>query len=375
MIDLQTQLKFSEEQALLLESATNFCRDNASMDTIRSQLKTDNGFDSNCWQQIIDLGWTSIGVPDSLGRADIHVNCAIPVLETMGKHLLSTPLYSNLLSMQLLLRGASAQQQSQYIPQLIEGKVATLALLERNDWGATLPETTLTKANDGYELNGCKMLVLDAQVADFLIVSANHNNQLCWIIIEANQADNLQPHQLLDETKRASNLSFNQLSINENQILPIEKAKSTYRDIMLLGALFTAAEATGSSSAALNTIVSYLQTRKQFGKYIGSYQALKHPTVEILMGYNECRSLIYSAASSLDHSSVSREAEVLCRMAKTRATQIITYAGDRAVQFHGGMGFTYECDAQLFLRRAQWSQQQFGDETHHKKRLGQLLLD
>jgi alkylation response protein AidB-like acyl-CoA dehydrogenase len=122
-------------------------------------------------------------------------------------------------------------------------------------------------------------------------------------------------------------------------------------------------------------VVEYLKTRKQFGKLIGSYQALKHPTVDILVGLDAARSLIYHAATVTGDAPLDADAEIACRMAKAQATDALTFAGDRAVQFHGGMGFTYECDAQLYIRRAQWAQQQFGDAYHHRKRLASLLLD
>ena len=104
-------------------------------------------------------------------------------------------------------------------------------------------------------------------------------------------------------------------------------------------------------------------------------QALKHPAVEILTQVDASRSFIYHAATLVGEDPLDRDAEIACRMAKAQATETLRYAGDRAVQFHGGMGFTYECDAQLYIRRAQWSQQQFGDAQHHRKRLAKLLLD
>jgi alkylation response protein AidB-like acyl-CoA dehydrogenase len=147
------------------------------------------------------------------------------------------------------------------------------------------------------------------------------------------------------------------------------------RDVRLIGALLVAAEAAGSSGACLDTVVDYLKTRKQFGRLIGSYQALKHPAVQILLEVDSSRSFIYHAASLISENSLDKDAEVACRMAKAQASKTLSFAGDRAVQFHGGMGFTYECDAQLYIRRAQWTQQQFGDPQHHRKRLAALLLD
>jgi len=147
------------------------------------------------------------------------------------------------------------------------------------------------------------------------------------------------------------------------------------RDIRLIGAMLFAAEATGSTAACLDIVVEYLQTRKQFGKLIGSYQGLKHPTVEILTAMDSARSHCYHAATVVGAETLDEDAEIACRMAKAQATDALCFAGDRAIQFHGGMGFTYECDAMLYMRRAQWVQPCFGDAYHHRKRLAPLLLD
>jgi alkylation response protein AidB-like acyl-CoA dehydrogenase len=134
-----------------------------------------------------------------------------------------------------------------------------------------------------------------------------------------------------------------------------------------------AAEMAGGHASTLDLIVDYLKTRKQFDHYIGSYQALKHPTVDILIGLEANRSHVYHAASLFDvNQGDSRRLAV--RMAKAVASEGMAYAGDRAIQFHGGFGFTYECDAQLYLRRALWCQHQFGDEAHQRTMLAPLIL-
>jgi alkylation response protein AidB-like acyl-CoA dehydrogenase len=182
-------------------------------------------------------------------------------------------------------------------------------------------------------------------------------------------------HTLVDQTKRSARVDFDGVAVGSGQVLSGAAVGAALRDIRLLGALLVAAEATGSAAACLDTTVEYLKTRKQFGKLIGSYQALKHPSVDILCDMDSSRSFVYHAATLVGDGPLDRDAEIACRMAKAQATETLLYAGDRAVQFHGGMGFTYECDAQLYIRRAQWSQQQFGDAQHHRKRLAALLLD
>jgi alkylation response protein AidB-like acyl-CoA dehydrogenase len=135
--------------------------------------------------------------------------------------------------------------------------------------------------------------------------------------------------------------------------------------------LLLSAESAGGTAGVLDVVVEYLNTRTQFGRTIGAYQALKHPTVDILIGLERARSHVYHAASVLGQA----EEEVALRMAKVESSEAFAFAGDRAIQFHGGFGFTYECDAQLYLRRALWCQYQFGDPPHHRAALAPALLD
>ena len=118
-------------------------------------------------------------------------------------------------------------------------------------------------------------------------------------------------------------------------------------------------------------MIEYLTTRKQFGRPIGSYQALKHPLVDAHVGIEQARSHLYAAA----HTFLKGETgEIAVRMAKAQAGPALAYAADRAIQFHGGFGFTYECDAQLFRRRALWCETQYGDALDQRRKLAALIL-
>ena len=215
-----------------------------------------------------------------------------------------------------------------------------MALLDNEDWGATDTECMLLPDQNDFILQGKKFLVADAEVADFFIVLAKQSDSLVLVIVEASQLPEsaINKKILVDETKRAANIDFSGIKVSRNAILP--KGAETLPDIRLIGALLIAAEATGSAAAALDTIVDYLTTRKQFGRLIGSYQSLKHPTVDVLIQMDSARSFIYHAATLIDHKALDKDTEIACRMSKIQAAEALSYAGDRAVQFHGGMGFT-----------------------------------
>lgn len=368
-----TTLRFSEEQAMLLEVARAFCRDKSPISAVRATLETDTGFDKALWDEMVGLGWTGIALPESAGGAGLGVGALVPVFESMGRAMLGTPLLSSALAGQLLLRAGSSEQVDRLLPDIAAGAPATLALLDGGDWGDESVKLVL----DGERvLRGGKKFVPDASVATLFVVSVHYNGNPALAVVRADQlgAGALRPNTLIDQTKRSANVDFSGVRVDANNVITGDRVAVALRDVRLLGALLVAAEATGSAAACLDTIVEYLKTRKQFGKLIGSYQALKHPTVDILTATDSARSFIYHGATVVGDDALSKDAEIACRMAKAHACQTLSYAGDRAVQFHGGMGFTYDCDAQLYIRRAQWSQQQFGDAQHHRKRLATLLL-
>ncbi|MDC0362888.1 acyl-CoA/acyl-ACP dehydrogenase [Halioglobus sp.] len=373
MIIGNTTLTLTEEQGMLMDVAREFCRDKSPVSAVREQLDTELGYDAGVWKEMIALGWTGIALPEHCGGSGLGVSALVPVFEAMGRALLGTPLLTTSLAAQLIMRASGAAQES-LLTDIASGTVATLALNEDADWGREHFAVSLDKSGT---LSGMKRFVPDATVAELFVVPVQRDGELAIALVGAAQlrAGAIRPNTLIDETKRAANVDFTGVSVDEDRVISGGQVANALHDTRLIGALLVAAEATGSAGACLDTIVDYLKTRKQFGKLIGSYQALKHPTVDILIDTDSSRSFIYHAASVVGDEALDRDGEIACRMAKAQATDTLLQAGDRAIQFHGGMGFTYECDAQLYLRRAQWSQQQFGDAQHHRKRLAKLLLD
>jgi alkylation response protein AidB-like acyl-CoA dehydrogenase len=368
-----TALSFSEEQGMLLDVARQFCRDKSPIERVRAQLETDTGYEPALWDEMAALGWTGIALPEAVGGSGMGIATLVPVIEAMGRAMLGTPLISSALAAQLVLRAGSEEQRERLLPDLAAGAPATAALLDNGDWGA---DTVTLSLNDQGVLQGVKKYVPDAAVATVFVVPAMHGGGVVLAVVRADQVGSAAVHSntLIDQTKRSANVDFSGVNVDQNNVISGPGVAGALRDVRLLGALLVAAEATGSAAACLDTIVDYLKTRKQFGKLIGSYQALKHPTVDILTATDSARSFIYHAATLVGDGPLDSDAEIACRMAKAHACQTLLYAGDRAVQFHGGMGFTYDCDANLYIRRAQWSQQQFGDAQHHRKRLASLLL-
>ena len=359
---------------MLLDVAREFCRDQSPIASVRAQLDSEAGYDPEVWRQMAELGWCGIALPESCGGAGLGVSGVVPVVEAMGRAMLGTPLINSTLAGQLLLRAGGAQAMEGALAEIAAGAPATVALLEDDDWGSRGFHCTL---GADLCLQGVKQYVGDAAVAQLFLVPASRDGETVIALVRRDQLGPaaIAAHTLVDETKRAARVDFSGVQVTADAVLAGDKVAVALRDFRLLGALLVAAEAAGSAAACLDLTVEYLKTRVQFGKLIGSYQALKHPAVDILCAVDSSRSFVYHAATLVGDGPLDRDAEIACRMAKAQAGDTLAFAGDRAVQFHGGMGFTYECDAQLYIRRAQWSRQQFGDARHQRKRLAALLLD
>jgi len=365
---------FSEEQADLLEVATNFCREKSPIEKVRALMTDERGYDPDVWKEIAELGWLGIAVPEEYGGAGLSLAEAAPVMEQMGRFMLAGPFYATTLAAQALLAGGTEEQKQSWLLKIVEGAVATLALSEaNNDWNLANVEATAVRDGDHFVLSGNKRFVADAASAELLIASVMLDGAPALVLVQSSELpeDALRREIIIDETKRSYEVTLDGVRVGDDALMDPEKARDALSHIHLAANLLASAEMVGGTCAVIDYTIDYLKTRKQFGKHIGSYQALKHPTVDAFIGYEQARSHLYAAAHCFNDQGTG---EIATRMAKVKADQAYAYAADRSIQFHGGFGFTYDCDAQLYRRRAIWHASQFGDGAYHKNKLAELLL-
>jgi acyl-CoA dehydrogenase len=380
MTTLHRHIRFSDEQAMLLESATSFCRDQSPSARVRALIGSDTGYDPAVWQAIVQMGWPGIAVPEAYGGSGLSLGHLAVVAEPMGRHLLATPFASSQLAIQGLLASGRADWQQAWLPRLAEGAVGSVALFEDDgDWAITQPAASAQRQGGQVVLQGHKTLVTDAAVADLLLVSVRLADDpaagpaLALLPREAVPAGALQREQVIDETRRSHGLRLDGITLPADALLTGAPAAQALQAIAQAALLLAAAEAAGGIAGVLAVVVDYLNTRSAFGRKIGSYQALKHPAADMLVGLERSRSHLAHAATLLAEGADAAAIDIALRMAKVEAGDSFVFAGDRAVQFHGGFGFTYDCDAQLYLRRALWLQPWFGDAAHHRRRLADAL--
>lgn len=360
---------------MLLDTASNFFRDKSPSAKVRNLIGSANGYDDAVWQEMVSLGWSGLAIPEDFGGSGLGLAAAVSIAEPMGRHLAALPFISTQLFVQGVLAGGSDEQKSQYLPAIAEGSIGTVALFEEDgNWDLTSATAELKAAGDRFTLTGVKTFVTDAEVADHYLVTATLAGEPALAIVAKAEIPpaSLSRETVIDETRRSYRLVIDGVELSAANVIRGEQARNALAAVRDAALLLISAESAGGIAGVLEVIVEYLNTRSAFGRKIGSYQALKHPSVDILIGLERARSHVYHAASLLD---AAEDAEAALRMAKAESSSSFAFAGDRAIQFHGGFGFTYECDAQLYLRRALWSQYAFGDAAHHRKHLAALLLD
>ncbi|WP_255536497.1 acyl-CoA dehydrogenase family protein [Pacificimonas pallii] len=370
--DALGRIGVSEEQVDLMEVAANFCRETSPIDRVRALIEDEHGYDTDVWAEICRLGWLGIAIPEAHGGVGLGIAEVAPVMEQMGRHLMATPFMASTLAAQAILKCGSDAQRDRWLPALASGEViGTLAIADpdNDDMMKALGESE----QGGVMVSGRIGLIEHGANADLIIMTIGHGGRTRLAIAETGALPKgaLRREGIIDDTRRAYELTLTAFEIPADGMMPDDTVAATLAHVELAGALLHAAEMCGGAFRVIDYTADYLRTRKQFGKLIGSYQALKHPLVDAFVSYERARSHLYAAAHSFGDQGCG---EVAVRMAKAQAETAYSYAADRAIQFHGGFGFTYDCDAGLHRRRAIWDASRFGDARAQKKRLADLLF-
>jgi alkylation response protein AidB-like acyl-CoA dehydrogenase len=372
--DKKPAINFSSEQEELLKVATDFARDKFPMESARTRIAAVEDFDRDVWSEMAALGWLGVAVPEEFGGSGLTLGEVVTIVEPLGRNLAGTPFVSTTLVAQALIKAGTDAQKRAWLPKICKGAIGTLALVEpHGDWN--LEHVTATAADQGgtLELSGTKTFVTDAASADLVIVSVSLGGVPALALLDktALATAQIEWEIVIDETRRSYRMRLDGMSVPKAHLLDLSQTAATLTHIDEAACLLLAAELCGGTSGVIGITVEYLKTRKQFDRTIGSYQALKHPMVDALLALEAARSHLYSAACVFGQG---MEGEIAVRMAKALSSDALAFAADRAIQFHGGFGFTYDCDAQLYRRRGIWCEAQHGDSAHHRRKLADLIL-
>src|SRR3989441_483199 len=373
---------FSEDQELLRDTARKFLDSECPTTFVRKMMADETAHSTELWKKITRLGWLGIIVPEEYGGSGGNFLDLVVILEEMGKSLLPGPFFATvLLGSTAVLAGGSAAQKAALLPTVAAGNLLlTLAVAEpsgRYDAaGVTLAATS--KGSD-FVLSGEKLFVQDAHVADQLVVAARTSqgsspqDGITLFLVDA-KAPGVRISQLktVDMTRRQCHVTFQDVAVAGSQVLgEVGKGWPIVRRVLDQAMAGLCAEIVGTAQKALDIAVAYAKERVQFGKPIGSFQAVKHKCVDMMVQVENARSLTYYAAWTVDENVP--EVGQAVPMAKAYCSDMAKTVTSEAIQVHGGIGFTWEHDMHLFYRRGLAAEAAFGSAPVHREVVAQTL--
>jgi alkylation response protein AidB-like acyl-CoA dehydrogenase len=357
------QFGLSESQEFLKDSARKFFAGECPSAETRRLMETDTAYDAALWSKLTDQGYTGIIFPEEYGGVGLGKVELMLLMEEAGRALLPGPFFSTVvLAGSVLDAIASPARKKKYLAPICRGEArATVAILEASaSWNPR--DVQLTAANN--KLTGEKLFVSDAAVADFILVVARNG-----VFIVNAKAPGLRITRMsaMDLTRKLYVVQFKDT--------PAELLGSTSElaSAFDIASAALAAELVGGMQRTLDITVEYAKTRKQFGKPIGMFQAVQHQCADMYLETESARSAVYYAGWALEENAPDASAAV--SIAKMYASDAGRTVGNRGIQIHGGMGFTWENDVHLYYRRAKASENAFGDATFHRERLASFIVD
>jgi alkylation response protein AidB-like acyl-CoA dehydrogenase len=368
-------MTFNEEQDELRKSVRRFLEQKSSSADVRRLMETDEGYDAAVWQQMAEqLGLQGLALPEEHGGSGYGFLEQIVVLEEMGRALLCAPYFSSVvLAGNALVESGDEAAQKDLLPGIAEGStIATLAWVENpSDWGIDGLQMTAKRAGDGYVLDGKKTLVLDGHTASLILVVAQADGGPSLFAVDPS-ANGVTRRKLdsLDMTRKVASLELS--GVAARLIGSEGDAARIIEKTLRLAVVALAAEQVGAAQRCLEMSVDYAKLRVQFGRPIGSFQAIKHKCADMLLEVESARSAAYYAAWAAAEGS--DELPVVASLAKAYCSDAFASAATESIQIHGGIGFTWEHDAHLFYRRAKSTEQFLGSPAEHRDQLATRLL-
>lgn len=368
----------SEEQELLQQSARDFLARECPTALVREAMRADDGFPRALYEKMAGMGWAGLVTPEALGGLGLGMLDLAVLAEEMGRAALPGPFFSSVLATMSLLASPATRHKKEWLPRLAAGEaVGTLAWLEATDrLDAAGVTARCTSTRNGYRLSGTKLFVTDAHLADFIIAAFRTRGAgeagICLFLVPRHSPGvSISPLQDMDQTRRPCEVTFRNVELPASARLADDKSGwKVLRRVMDAACVVLAADSLGGAQRALEMAVEYSKVREQFGRPIGSFQALKHLAAEMVSEIEPARSLVWYAAYAFDHAR--RDASRAASMAKARLGDVYSRTTNRAVQMFGGIGFTWEHDVQLWFKRAKWNETAFGDPSFHRERVAQL---
>ncbi|MEE9609195.1 MAG: acyl-CoA dehydrogenase family protein [Myxococcota bacterium] len=370
---------FSEEQEAFRETLRRFLEEKSPSAEVFRLMETAEGYDPAAWKQMAEeLGLQGVHVPEAYGGQGFGFLELGIVLEEMGRTLVCTPYFSSAcLATNAVLNAGSEEQRAALLPGLASGEtIGTLALLEPGgDWDPAGVALAYARDGDQFLLSGSKSCVTDGATADLLVVAARRPGSRAadgvTLFTVRGDAKGLAaaPVDPLDATRKLASLEFSGVRA---ELLGVEgEALAALAKTLDQACACLALESTGGAERCLRSAVDYAKQRVQFGRPIGSFQAVKHKCAEVLLELESARSAAYYASCMASEDS--GELPLAASLAKACCGDAFLRAAAENIHIHGGVGFTWESDAHLYYKRAKANEALFGTPAFHRRRIAELL--
>jgi len=367
----------SKPQKLLKESARALLARECGPGRVRELMETEAAQDEGLWRALAEQGWTALTVPEAQGGLGLGLVEMAAVAEEMGRACLPGAFLSTLFAAALVERAGDGAQRAKYLEPIAAGELkATVALLEEGaSWE---PDgVRLAAARDGgdFTLKGRKLFVPDAGVADLIVCVARDGERLALLPVgRGAEGLSVRPTPSMDATRKLYEVGFEGVRVGSGEALGAGgDARGALRGALEAATAVLCAEMVGGMQWVLDASVEYAKTRQQFGRPVGSFQAVQHMCADMLLLTESARSAAYYAAWALTENDPKASGAV--SVAKAYCSDAYREVANRGVQVHGGIGFTWEHDLQLYYKRSKSSETLFGDATYHRERIARLVVD
>jgi alkylation response protein AidB-like acyl-CoA dehydrogenase len=374
--------ELSDDQRLLKENARNVLTAEWPTTKVRQLMEHPTGVDEHLWQQMAALGWLGLRIPEAYGGSGLSMTDLVPLAEEFGRSLVSGPFTASSVTAAAMLHAAGGELASRLLSEVATGTTVVVpALAEPASEHAEGDVQAQAVAMQGhYQLAGTKLFVPHADVADYLIVAARtspwggpYAGISLFIVPRHIEGVTLTPLQTVDATWRLFEVVFDKVRLEATALLgALDGALPVLELARRHTCVVHSAEATGVAERALEMATAYARERVAFGHSIGSYQAIQHKLVNMLVEVENARSLVYYAAWALDdnHS----EAAQAVAMARAYSADTAWNVTTNAIQVYGGVGFTWECDLHLYHRRALQLHVSDGTPAEHRETVARLII-
>ena len=365
----------TETQELIRTTAREFLADRSDSSVARAVANGDSEALSSLWEDVVELGWPALTIPEEYGGAGLSFGDLAVLLEELGASLAPTPIVESAITSRILDRFGSDDLKADLLPQAASGDVLiTPAILERDvSWDATNASVAATSTNNGLVITGEKRFVAFAdQATHALTLVRTDDGEPALVVVPIWKSDGVD-NTPLDHISGVpmSSISFNEVEVSMTNVVATgDEAIAATEELVAAGAVARATQLAGLGRAVMEATVEYTANREQFGQAVGSFQAVQHHLSEMAIAAKQVNHLVHSAAWSFsdDGYSVDRAAQ-----AKIAASEKISALCWTAHQCHGAIGFTWEHDLHLYTRRAMAWKSDYGDATFHKLKLANAM--